>query len=285
MANLREYDTSKIYRAVVTSSQRITPEQTDEVRNLTLHVPDKSFNYQVGQSVGVLIPGPHPFGNANHFRLYSIAGESQTERGVAFDLCVRRCFYVDEVSGERFPGIASNRLCDAKPGEQVMLAGPYGGLFKIPEDNTGNLLMIGTGTGIAPFRAFLQRIYKHYGEWQGQVRLYYGARTGMETLYHNDRNADLSLYYDQATFKAFESLSRRPWLDEGNAIEQALQQHAQDIWNLIQEDNTSVYLAGLEHVSATLNDVMSKTAGSSSRWRWLRQDLQEQGRWFELLYS
>jgi ferredoxin--NADP+ reductase len=107
----------------------------------------------------------------------------------------------------------------------------------------------------------------------------------METLYHNDRNADLALYYDQATFKAFESLSKRPWLDESNAIEQALQKHAQDIWQLIQKDDTSVYLAGLEHVSAMLDNTMAKTAGSSSRWRWLRQDLQEQGRWFELLYT
>lgn len=286
MANLREYDTSKTWRGVITASQRITPEQTDEVRNLTIHIPDASFNYQVGQSIGIMIPGPHPFGNANHLRLYSIAGKSQplAERGVAFDLCVRRCFYVDEVSGERYPGIASNRLCDAKPGEQITLTGPYGGLFQVPKDNNGNLLMIGTGTGIAPFRAFLQRVYEQHNEWKGQVRLYYGARTGMEVLYHNDKNSDLASYYDQATFKAFEGLSKRPWLGESNAIEQALHQHAQDIWNLIQDEHTCVYLAGLERISTALDEAMAKITGAS-RWRWVRQDLTEHGRWFELLYS
>lgn len=287
MANLKEYDTSKTWRGVITASQRITPAKMDEVRNLTIHIADANFNYQVGQSIGVIIPGPHPFGNANHLRLYSIAGASPTpvECGTAFDLCVRRCFYVDEVSGERYPGIASNRLCDAKHGEQIILTGPYGGLFKVPMNNDGNLLMIGTGTGIAPFRAFLQQVYKQHGEWKGQVRLYYGARTGMEVLYHNEKNTDLSLYYDQATFKAFEGLSKRPWLDEGNAIEQTLHQHAKDIWQLIQDEHTYVYLAGLERISTALDEVMAKTIDSSSRWRWTRQDLTEHGRWFELLYS
>ncbi|KOR31452.1 oxidoreductase [Achromatium sp. WMS2] len=287
MANLSEYDTSKTWQAVLASSQRITADSADEVRNLTLHIPDAGFNYQVGQSIGVIVPGPHPFGNNQHLRLYSIAGESiaPNNRGVAFDLCVRRCFYIDEVSGERYPGIASNHLCDAKPGAAIKISGPYGSHFKTPEDNSGNLLMIGTGTGIAPFRAFLKRVYQRHGEWKGQVRLYYGARTGMEMLYRNDKNADLTLYYDQDTFKAFEALSRKPWLGEENAIEQALQHHAQDVWNLMQDDNTFVYLAGLEKISTALDAAMSQAAKSANRWRWLRQEMMEQGRWAELLYS
>ena len=156
MANLNDYDISKTWQAVVKSSHRITPDKADEVRHLVLHVSDTGFDYQVGQSVGVLIPGPHPFGNHQHLRLYSIAGgtKNSATKSVALDLCVRCCFYIDEVSGERYPGISSNLLCDAKPGDKVLLTGPYGSHFKIPEYNNGNLLMIGTGTGIAPFRAF-----------------------------------------------------------------------------------------------------------------------------------
>jgi ferredoxin--NADP+ reductase len=287
MAHLNEYDISKTWHAVIASSQRITPEQADEVRNLTLHVQDGGFNYNVGQSIGILFQGPHPFGNAQHLRLYSIAGDAPAPsgRGVMLDLCVRRCFYIDEVSGERYPGIASNRLCDAQPGEKITLTGPYGSHFQTPEDNNSNLLMIGTGTGIAPFRAFLQRVYQRHNEWKGQVRLYYGARTGMEVLYHNDRNADMTLYYDQATFKAIEGLSKGPWLGEDNAITHTLEQHAQDIWDLMQDDRTCVYLAGLEKISGALDEAMSKVAGSKNRWNWMRRDLQEQGRWAELLYS
>jgi len=287
MANLNDYDVTKIWSAEVKSSQRITPEHTDEVRSLLLHITDAGFSYQVGQSVGVLIPGPHPFGNARHLRLYSIAGgaDNPVGQGIDIELCVRRCFYIDEVSGERYPGIASNRLCDAQPGDRVLLSGPYGSQFRVPADNRSNLLMIGTGTGIAPFRAFLQQVYERHPDWKGQVRLYYGARTGMETLYHNDRNDDLAHYYDQGTFRAIDGLSRRPWLGEENAIEQTLQQHAQDIWALMQDDHTFVYLAGLERISAAMDKTMAEAAGSGSRWRWVRQDLIQQGRWSELLYN
>ena len=98
-------------------------------------------------------------------------------------------------------------------------------------------------------------------------------------------DADLALYYDQVTFKAFEGLSRRPWVGEDDAIERTLQQHAQDIWDLLQEDNTFVYVAGLERISTALDKAMSEAASSESRWRWTRQDLMQQGRWSELLYN
>jgi ferredoxin--NADP+ reductase len=65
----------------------------------------------------------------------------------------------------------------------------------VPEDDTANLLMIGTGTGIAPFRAFIKRIFDQRGGWKGQVRLFYGARSGMELLYMNLVRNDLEHYY------------------------------------------------------------------------------------------
>jgi hypothetical protein len=69
MANLNDYDISNTWEATVRSSERITPEKTDEVRNLVLSIDRPGFEYWNGQSVGVLIPGPHEFGNKHHLRL------------------------------------------------------------------------------------------------------------------------------------------------------------------------------------------------------------------------
>ena len=47
------------------------------------------MDYIEGQSIGVLVPGPHDFGEAYHFRLYSIASPRNGEDGKAgnvFDL-------------------------------------------------------------------------------------------------------------------------------------------------------------------------------------------------------
>ena len=287
MANLNDYDISNTWEATIRSSERITPENTDEVRNLVLSIDSPGFEYKDGQSVGVLIPGPHEFGNQQHLRLYSIAGGRPHPggTGVDIDLCVRRCFYIDEVSGERYPGVASNRLCDATAGERFTLTGPYGSHFRVPMDNRSNLVMVGTGTGIAPFRAFLQQIYQRQSSWKGQVRLYYGAKSGMDLLYRNERNDDLVNYYDEATFKAFEGLSRRPWMDESNAIDRTLEQNAEEIWSLMQDDNTYVFIAGLEKAEQVLDQKMAQAAGSETRWRLVRQIMKEQNRWSELLYS
>ena len=185
---LTEYDISHPYQATVVKSERITSEDTDEVRHIIINISDATFHHFEGQSVGVLVPGPHAFGNEHHLRLYSIASSRTGEDSnlSEISLCVRRCFYIDEVSGEQHPGVASNFLCDRKPGDTIQLTGPYGRQFLAPKDNTCNMLMIGGGTGIAPFRAFMKHIYEERKEWKGQVRLFYGARTGMDLLYMND---------------------------------------------------------------------------------------------------
>ncbi|ADC62118.1 oxidoreductase [Allochromatium vinosum] len=273
--------------AVIKASQRITPETTDEVRHITLEVLDPAFQFVEGQSIGVLVPGPHEFGNAMHVRRYSIANARNVPigGGVHLDVLVRRCFYLDEVSGERYPGVASNYLCDAKPGDQITISGPYLSPFRMPLDNRANLLMIGTGTGIAPFRAFAQLIYERRGDWKGQVRLYYGGHSGLDLMYANDETSDLTHYYDEKTFQAFRALGTKPLMSSSQALEQGLTEHAAEAWRLMREPNTHVFLSGLSKVTQAFDRVMAKQAGSEAEWKRLKQRLIDDGRWSELIYD
>ncbi|MBK5963857.1 oxidoreductase [Thiocystis minor] len=273
--------------AVIKASQRITPDSADEVRHLTLEVLDPAFQFVEGQSIGVLVPGPHAFGNALHLRRYSIANARNLPvgDGVTLEILVRRCFCVDEISGERYPGVASNYLCDARPGDQLTISGPYLSPFKMPLDNRANLLMIGTGTGVAPFRAFAQLIYERRGDWKGQVRLYYGGRSGLDLMYANDESTDLADYYDDKTFKAFRALGARPMTTSSQALEQVLAEHAADAWRLIRESNTHVFLSGLGKIALAFDQVMAEQAGSADAWKQVKQQLIDEGRWSELTYD
>lgn len=287
MARLQEYDVSTTFEGKVLESTRITPEDSpDEVRHIVLEVDKGEFHFKLGQSVGLLIPGPHEFGNENHFRLYSVASTEKGEKpGTStMSLCVRRCFYIDEVNGERYPGVASNYLCDLQPGDKVTLTGPYGIAFTLPEDPTANILMIGMGTGIAPFRAFVKHIYDEVGEWKGKVRLFYGAKRGMELLYMNDQKNDLGNYYDKETFKAFEAVSPRPHLNEPIDLERTLSENASEVWEMLQDPNTYVYVAGLEQVSDMLDKALAKMAGADEKWLRLKKHLIACDRWAELIY-
>lgn len=282
-ANLSPSDATE---ALIQASQRITPESTDEVRQIVLHINTPAYYFLEGQNIGVLTPGPHPYGNKTHHRYYTIANATKSAdgEGVDLELLVRRCSYIDEVSGEEYPGEASNYLCNAQPGDKISITGPYRSPFLIPADKTSNLLMLGTGTGIAPFRAFLRRVYQEHAQWDGKVRLFYGARTGADMLYMNEVNQDLAHYYDQSTFQAIQSLSKGVLKDESDALQSGIEANAGEIWSLLQDPKTHVYLAGMKKIADAFDVSMSKLAGSEEQWQTIKQGLIDDKRWSELTY-
>ena len=89
--NLREFDITKQFSAALVSSERITePDSEAEVRHLVFEMPPhQKFEFVEGQSLAVLVPGPHEFGNRLHMRLYSIASPRCGENGRAAVLALR----------------------------------------------------------------------------------------------------------------------------------------------------------------------------------------------------
>ncbi len=286
MKSLSDYSTENQFKAQIKKSTRLTPYDTVEVRDLILEVNNGDVEFEAGQSVGVLVPGPHAYGNEVHFRLYTIADLPKKLKSgkTELNLCVRRCNYIDEFSGEEFAGVASNYLCERGVGEEITLSGPYGLPFEVPEDKSSNLLMIGMGTGIAPFRAFTKHIYNNVGDWQGQVRLFYGARTGLELLYMNDKNDDFANYYDEDTFKAFKALSPRPHWDDPIALDYAIEERSNEIWKMLNDSKTYVYIVGSEKIREVLESVFTRMAGSKEKWERKHAELVAGKRWAEILY-
>jgi ferredoxin--NADP+ reductase len=276
-------EANRLHAATLLRSNRITPAASpEEVRQLTFRTEDLAFDGQAGHCLRVMAPGQ--FGNQYHARLYSIADLEHTPDGTEFSLCVRRCAYIDDFNGERYQGVASNYLCDLRPGDAMAFAGPVGYPFAVPEQRDANILMIGMGTGIAPFRGLIRLIYEKIGSWQGKVRLYYGARSGLEMLYMNDENSDLASYYDQPTFKAFQAVSPRPHFDAPIELDKALERNAAEVWEMLQSPNTHVYVAGTEAMAASIDKALAGIAGSAGAWDRTRGALADRGRWSEVLY-
>ena len=274
---------AKSYSAVLTESRRITPpESREEVRHLVFRVDDLSFDPAQGNLIRVMAPGQ--FGNRHHLRLYSIMDLERRGNATEFAICVRRCSYIDDYNGERYQGIASNYLCDLRPDDVLAFAGPVGYPFPIPEDKTADILMLGMGTGIAPFRTLIRQIYEKIGGWKGRVRLFYGAKSPLEMLYMNDENSDLANYYDQPTFRAFQAVSPRPALGVPVALDQVLEQNAAEVWEMLQRPGTRVFVAGTENLLNVVEQTMIKLAGSGRNWLSVQSGLKSSGRWSEVLY-
>lgn len=272
-----------IFAAKLVSSERITPSTSrEEVRRMVFRTDNLYFDCKVGSSIRVLAPGQ--YGNPYHARFYSIADADQFADGAQFEICVRRCFYIDEASGEQVAGVASNFLCDLKPGSDIKFTGPFGYPFIVPENRNADLLMIGMGTGIAPFRGLIRNIYEKHGSWNGKVLLFHGSRTGLEQLYMNDANNDIGSYFDQPTFKAFQAVSPRPAFNAPIALDKALEQNAAEVWEIVNSPDSHVYVAGVKQMHDMIAKAMANIAGSPDAWVSKRKEMVAAGRWTEVLY-
>jgi ferredoxin--NADP+ reductase len=285
MANLADFNTKNTYKGIITDTKRLTPLNKEEIRELIVQIDDPSFVCKVDQSFGVLVETDGEFGTTKHHRLYSHADLPKAVKGSSkIAMLVKRCSYVDEFNGEIYEGIASNYLCDRKTGDEITITGPFTLPFVVPEDKTANLILIGMGTGIAPFRAFIKNIYRNVQDWQGQIRLFYGAKSGLELLYLNDKDGDLTQYYDEATFDAIQALSPRPEWSDPIALDKALEDRAEEVLELLGKANTHIYVAGYEKVNDLLNKAFANIMGSKEKWDIRKAELIAGRKWAEILY-
>jgi hypothetical protein len=144
---------------VLGRAKLITDDAPGDIEHVIMRLP-VGFNYVEGQSLSVIPPGIDPKTGRNHKpRLYSIASTRYGDLldGSTISLCVRRAEYIDPNTGEKDPakqGVCSKFLCEVSPGDEVSVAGPVGKTMLLPDDPTKDVVMIATGTGIAPFRGF-----------------------------------------------------------------------------------------------------------------------------------
>lgn len=283
---LDELDLDTRFTATVVASERLTPaSSTDEIRELVLDVAAPEWTLEIGQSIAVIAPGQVEFGQRDHVRLYSVADlpERSEDGHPRIKIAVRRCHYVDDYSGERYPGIASNYLCDLRAGDALTVAGPFGLPFELPPREDANLILIATSTGIAPFRAFVRHLYEHT-DFAGQVRLFYGARSGLDSAYLNDERDDFAQYYDRETFEAFKALSPRPHWGDDIDWGATIRARAEELVAMLGEPKTYVYVAGLVAIRDALDDVLADLFGSEEAWARRKAEMVAGRRWVELLY-
>ncbi|MGE8081977.1 bifunctional cytochrome P450/NADPH--P450 reductase [Peribacillus loiseleuriae] len=85
-----------------------------------------------------------------------------------------------------YRGVASNYLANRQPGEDIMMfIRTPESRFQLPEDPETPIIMVGPGTGVAPFRGFLQAraTMKQEGRSLGEAHLYFGCRNEEDFIY------------------------------------------------------------------------------------------------------
>ncbi|MBD5270147.1 MAG: NADH:ubiquinone reductase (Na(+)-transporting) subunit F [Bacteroides sp.] len=102
------------------------------------------------------------------------------------------------------PGIASSYIFSLKPGDKVMMSGPYGDFHPIV-DSKAEMIWVGGGAGMAPLRAQIMWMTKTLKTTDRVLHYFYGARALNEVFYLEDF---MQLEKDFPNFKFHLALDR-----------------------------------------------------------------------------
>merc|ERR1712190_16721 len=251
--------------------------------------------YIEGQSIGIIAPGPDKKGETPaRIRLYSIAssavGDDQTSKTVA--LCVKRVVELDgkfanrekgedkpDKAGTHFPrnkvyrGVCSNYICDMKEGDEVTITGPVGTEMLLPEDPEANIIMLATGTRIAPMRSYLRLLFNDAQganddgsrKFKGLAWLFMGVPYSKSLLYDDEHTEYKAKYPDQFRYDYAVSREDKNAAGQKMYIQTKMAEYAEELWELMQDEKTHIYMCGLKGMESGMQECFSPIAEKNGK--------------------
>jgi ferredoxin--NADP+ reductase len=255
------------------------------VQHVTFDLSGSDLRYLEGQSIGIIPPGTDANGKPHKLRLYSIAstrhGDKLDDKTVS--LCVRQLEYQHPETKETVYGVCSTHLCNVEVGADVAITGPVGKEMLLPSDEDATIIMMATGTGIAPFRAFLWRMFKEQHEdykFKGLAWLIFGVPKTANILYQEELEKIAAEFPDN--FRLTYAISREQQNPQGGRmyIQHRVAEHADEIWNLLQSPKTHAYMCGLKGMEDGIDDAISGAAAKNGTdWSVYQKQLKKEHRW------
>jgi benzoyl-CoA 2,3-epoxidase subunit A len=261
------YRRSKPALATVQGNFRITAAGTQsDVRHIVLGFGETQFPVLEGQSLGIVPPGTRPDGRPHDIRLYSIASARDGEKRNANNIALT----IKRVEG----GIGSTYMCNLKVGDKIAVTGPFGATFLMPNDANANIVMICTGTGSAPFRAFTERRRRAVQNAPGKAVMFFGARTPQELPYFGPlQKVPNSLLEKHLVF------SRIPSADK-EYVQDRMRREAKSLATLLASSATHVYICGLKGMEAGVEEALADIARKHGQdWSTLKPEMRVEGRY------
>ncbi|CAM0948208.1 unnamed protein product [Alopecurus aequalis] len=240
--------------------------------------------YREGQSIGVIADGEDKNGKPHKLRLYSIASSALGDFGDSktVSLCVKRLVYTND-AGEVVKGVCSNFLCDLKQGAPVKITGPVGKEMLMPKDPNATIIMLGTGTGIAPFRSFLWKIFFEEHEdykFNGLAWLFLGVPTSDTLLYKEEFEHMAKIGGDNFRLDFAVSREQTNAAGEKMYIQTRMAEYKEELWELLKKDNTYVYMCGLKGMEKGIDDIMVDLAAKDGiDWIDYKKQLKKAEQW------
>ncbi len=258
------YNLGKPAKMTVQGNYRLTDDPDHDVRHIILDPGALPFPVLEGQSIGIIPPGKDAEGKAHLPRLYSVSSPRDGERAGYHNISLT-------VKREQ-KGMASNYLCDLEKGASVNVTGPFGATFLMPNATDARLLLICTGTGSAPMRAFTMQ--RQRADATGGMTMFFGARTPESLPYFGPLKKVPKKYLRQHLV-----FSR---IDEAKKeyVQDRIVAHEDEVAEMLGDERTHIYICGLRGMEEGVEKAMTSIAESMGlQWVNLRDSMREDGRY------
>jgi benzoyl-CoA 2,3-dioxygenase component A len=261
------YSRTRPAHATVVGNFRLTDKAAEnDVRHIILDFGDTPFPVLEGQSIGIVVPGVDVAGKPHNIRLYSVASSRDGEKPNTNNLALT----VKREAG----GLASNYLCDLPRGTKVEVTGPFGATFLMPNDPSANIIMICTGTGSAPFRAFTERRRRAMPDAPGRLMLFFGARRPEELPYFGPlQKVPARLLHQHLCYSRVTGQSK-------TYVQDRIRLEMDTLSGLLREPGTHVYICGLKGMESGVDEAFADVCRHvSTDWAALKAEMRASGRY------
>lgn len=232
-------------------------------------------------------------------RLYSISSSSIVHpRKVSITVAISDT--TTSQCPERVVGLATNYLLSTKAGNHhedstapttahsgQVYAAVRRSSFKLPASPAAPILMVGAGTGVSPFRAFVQERarLKSMGRMVGKTRLFFGCRHPSQDCLYAAEFDDWKRTLDN-NFSMTTAFSRADKREDRHYVQDTIVHAAEEVYQLLVEENAYFYICGSAAMARDVSAAIAQILKESKHWddeevKRFADQQKRQRRWFQ----
>merc|ERR1712110_753534 len=163
----------------------------------------------------------------------------------------------------------------------------------LPEDPNANIIMLATGTGIAPMRSYLRLLFHDKAgeaadgsrKFKGMAWLFMGVPYSKSLLYDDEHVEYKSKYGDQFRYDYAVSREQKNAAGQKMYIQTKMAEYTEELWELMQEEKTHVYMCGLKGMEKGMEECFSEIATKNNLvWKDYAKSMKKAGRYHVEVY-
>ena len=169
----------------------------------------------------------------------------------------------------------------------LFFPGPSGKIMLLPEHPKATHIMVATGTGIAPYRAFLRRMFMedvpNY-KFSGLSWLFLGVANTDSLLYHDEFSEYLKKFPDH--FRYDIALSREQRNKNGGKmyVQDKIEEYGDELFQLLDE-GAHMYFCGLKGMMPGIQETLKRVAEQKGiNWEEKLSTLKKNKQWHVEVY-